>query len=233
MIKDKLTIVIPAKNEADVIGFTLSLLNTQYGIKGTRVIVADCSDDMTVNIVLSGKYKNLHLEVIDGGLPSVARNNGAKLAKTDYVLFLDADIFLTDRNTIYETLRSIKNNRFHLVTTKFRVKGFYFFIFPVFEFFRNLIASKAPCAIGGYMLFKLSEFNKVGGFVNEDKFGEDFHLSMKINPRRFSVAPHKIYTTDRRFRNKGLWYMMKMAFLGYINRNNDNFFKDDHNYWKI
>ena len=89
---------------------------------------------MTVNIVLSGKYKNLHLEVIDGGLPSVARNNGAKLAKADYVLFLDADIFLTDRNTIYETLRSIKNNRFHLVTTKFRVKGFYFFNT---SFFRN------------------------------------------------------------------------------------------------
>ena len=233
MIKDKLTIVIPAKNEADVIDITLSHLNNQYGIKGTRVIVADCSDDMTVNIVLSGKYKNLNLEVIDGGLPSVARNNGAKLVKTDYVLFLDADIFLTDIHTIYETLRSTKNNRLHLVTTKFRVKGLYSFIFPVFELFRNLIASKAPCAIGGYMLFDLSEFNKVGGFVDEDKFGEDFHLSMKINPRRFLVSPHKVYTTDRRFRNKGLLYMMKMAFLGYINRNNDNFFKDDHNYWKI
>jgi hypothetical protein len=30
-------------------------------------------------IVNSGKYKNLNISVTDGGLPSIARNNGASL----------------------------------------------------------------------------------------------------------------------------------------------------------
>ena len=81
------------------------------------------------------------------------------------------------------------------------------------------------------MLFDIFEFNRVGGFINEDKFAEDFHLSMKINPFRFHVSPHKIYTTDRRFKKKGLFYMLKMSLLSYANKNNPEFFKNDHNYW--
>jgi hypothetical protein len=56
-------------------------------------------------------------------------------------------------------------------------------------------------------------------------------LSMKIKPFRFHVSPHKIYTTDRRFKKKGLFYMLKMSFLSYANKNNPEFFKNDHNYW--
>lgn len=231
MIKDNLTIVIPSKNESKVIDNTLTYLNKQHDIKGTRVIIADCSKDDTRKIISSGKYKNLNIEIIDGGLPSVGRNKGAKLSNTEYVLFMDADIFLTHSHTVYDTLKLLRKNRLHLVTTKFRVKGFYSFVFPIFEFVRDLGINKSPCAIGGYMLFDLEKFNKLGGFNDEDKFAEDFHLSMKVKPSRFLVSPHKIYTTDRRFKKKGLWYMLKLSFLSYINKNNPDFFKNDHNYW--
>jgi glycosyltransferase involved in cell wall biosynthesis len=231
MIKDKLTIVIPSKNESEVIDITLTHLNQQKDIKNTRVIIADCSTDNTRNIILSGKYKNLKIEIIDGGLPSIGRNKGAELCKTPYVLFLDADIFLTNVDTIHDTLITIENNNLHLVTTKFRCKGKYSFVFPIFEFFRNLTINTSPFAIGGFMLFDISEFNKVGGFINEDKFGEDFHLSMKIDPDRFHVCPHKIYTTDRRFKKKGFIYMLKMTYLSYKNKNNPDFFKESYEYW--
>lgn len=231
MIKDHLTIVIPSKNESKVIDKTLTYLNKQDNIKGTRVIVADCSNDDTRKIISSGKYKNLNIEIIDGGLPSVGRNKGAKLSNTEYVLFLDADIFLTHSHTVYDTLKLLRKNRLHLVTVKFRVKGFYSFVFPIFEFFRDLGINKSPFAIGGYMLFDLEKFNKLGGFNNEDKFAEDFHLSMKVDPLRFLVSTHKIYTTDRRFKKKGLWYMLKLSYLSYINKNNPEFFKKSHGYW--
>lgn len=231
MIKNKLTIVIPSKNESDVIDITLGLLNKQKDIKGTHVIISDCSTDNTRDIILLGKYENLNITIIDGGLPSVGRNNGAKLCETPYVLFLDADIFLTDVNTIHDTLKTIKDNKLHLVTTKFRCKGIYSFVFPIFEFFRDITIRTSPCAIGGFMLFDILEFNRLGGFINEDKFAEDYHLSMKIDPNRFHVYPHKIYTTDRRFKKKGLIYMLKMSYLSYKNKNNPNFFKDDQNYW--
>jgi glycosyltransferase involved in cell wall biosynthesis len=231
MIKNKLTIVIPAKNESGIIDKTLTLLDKQHFIFDTRVIISDCSNDDTRKIIKSGKYTNLKIKIIDGGLPSVARNKGVKLVKTPYVLFLDADIFLTSPLTIFNTLNTIESEDLHLLTTKFRVEGFYSFVFPIFEFFRDLTIKTAPCAIGGFMMFKMSEFKLLGGFNNEDKFAEDFHLSMKVNPLKFGVSDEKIYTTDRRFRKKGLWYMIKMAYLSNKNKHNPDFFTDDHNYW--
>jgi len=231
MIKNKLTIVIPAKNESGIIDKTLTLLDKQHFIFDTRVIISDCSNDDTRKIIKSGKYTNLKIKIIDGGLPSVARNKGVKLVKTPYVLFLDADIFLTSSLTIFNTLNTIESEDLHLLTTKFRVEGFYSFVFPIFEFFRDLTIKTAPCAIGGFMMFKMSEFKLLGGFNNEDKFAEDFHLSMKVNPLKFGVSDEKIYTTDRRFRKKGLWYMIKMAYLSNKNKHNPDFFTDDHNYW--
>jgi glycosyltransferase involved in cell wall biosynthesis len=231
MIKNKLTIVIPAKNESGIIDKTLTLLDKQHFIFDTRVIISDCSNDDTRKIIKSGKYTNLKIKIIDGGLPSVARNKGAKLVKTPYVLFLDADIFLTSPLTIFNTLNTIESEDLHLLTTKFRVEGFYSFVFPIFEFFRDLTIKTASCAIGGFMMFKMSEFKLLGGFNNEDKFAEDFHLSMKVNPLKFGVSDEKIYTTDRRFRKKGLWYMIKMAYLSNKNKHNPDFFTDDHNYW--
>ena len=231
MIKNNLTIVIPSKNESEIIDKTLTLLNKQYGIYGTRVIISDCSDDNTREVIKSGKYAKLRIKIIDGGLPSVARNNGAELVRTPYVLFLDADIFLTSPFTISNSLKSMKSQGYHLLTIKFRVEGFYSFVFPIFEFFRDLTINESPCAIGGFMMFKMSEFKFLGGFNNKDKFAEDFHLSMKVIPHKFHVLDEKVFTTDRRFKKKGLWYMIKMAYLSNKNKHNPDFFKDDHNYW--
>lgn len=231
MIKDILTIVIPSKNERDLIAMTLKLLNKQINIIGTRVIICDSSDDITREIISNGYYPNLKIEIIDGGLPSVARNKGAVIADTPYILFMDADVFLDDIETIYESLRYIIKYNLQLVTCRFRCRGKYSFIFPIFEFFRDFFIRHAPCAIGGFMLFDKEKFDSLGGFVNEDKFAEDFHLSSKINPLFFGVVNKKIYTTDRRFRKKGLLYMIKMAVLSVINKNNPEFFKNDHNYW--
>lgn len=231
MIKHKLTIVIPSKNESEIIDKTLRLLNNQHGIYGTRVIISDCSNDDTREIILSGKHSRLKIDIIDGGFPSIARNNGAKLAKTPYILFLDADIFLTSPHTIYNTIKYITKKDLHLVTTKFRTTGIYSFVFPIFEFFRDLILKETPCAIGGFMLFKKTEFKRLGWFNEEDLFAEDFHLSMKVNQEKFGISSEKIYTTDRRFRKKGLWYMIKMAYLSNINKYNNEFFKKSHGYW--
>lgn len=231
MIKDILTIVIPSKNERDLISFTLKCLNEQIDIHGTKVIIADSSDDLTREVIEKTYCPHLDIEIIDGGFPSVARNNGAKLVKTPYVLFLDADIFLNDKSTIKESVKFISDRVLYLVTCKFRVKGKYALVFPVFEFFRDFFSHQAPCAIGGYMMFDKEIFDRVGGFVNEDLFAEDFHISTKIDPKKFAVINKKVYTTDRRFRKKGLWYMMKMASLSMINKDNPQFFKNDHNYW--
>ena len=133
MIKDILTIVIPSKNERDLISFTLKLLDKQIGIHGTRVIISDSSDDLTREVVENTYCPHLEIEIIDGGFPSVARNNGAKLVETPYVLFLDADIFLYDNEIIFDCLNVTIKKLYYLTTCRFRVRGRYSFVFPVFE----------------------------------------------------------------------------------------------------
>ena len=56
-INELLTIVIPCKNESEVISITLDLLNKQKNISNTRVIICDNSTDNTKEVVLSKKYE--------------------------------------------------------------------------------------------------------------------------------------------------------------------------------
>src|ERR1700749_238838 len=98
--KSELTIVIPAKNEVNLIPRLLTSLTTQDYSKmsNTRVLVADAnSTDGTPEIVMSFRDR-LNVGVIRGGMPSVGRNQGGAQADTDYVLFLDADIELADNS---------------------------------------------------------------------------------------------------------------------------------------
>jgi glycosyltransferase involved in cell wall biosynthesis len=90
----ELTIVIPAKNEVETLPRLLESLTRQdfEGMRETRVIIADAkSTDGTVEVALSFRGR-LQVEVIEGGLPSVGRNAGARLATTPYVLFAAAGI---------------------------------------------------------------------------------------------------------------------------------------------
>jgi glycosyltransferase involved in cell wall biosynthesis len=225
-----LTIVIPCKNESEVISTTLDLLNKQKNISNTKVIICDNSTDNTKEVVLSKKYENINIEFTQGGVPSIARNNGAILSETKYVLFLDADIFLTDNNTIHDSLKIIDDNEIELLTTKFRCRGKYSYVYPVFEFFRNLTMSRFPFVLGGFMLFNRNKFFELGGFNPKVLFAEDYDLSSKVSSNKIFISNHKIYTTDRRFKKKGLLYMIKMMILTMLNKNNPEFFEKDHNY---
>ena len=71
-LKDKLTIVIPCKNEGLTVKTTLQLLNCQKGIEGVSVIVADASDDyeLTRNLIMSENSKKVLIKIIDGGFPA-------------------------------------------------------------------------------------------------------------------------------------------------------------------
>lgn len=231
MIEKLLTIVIPSKNEEDNIDTTLKCLNNQLGIKNTRVIISDSSTDDTRNIIKNNIYENLNIEIIDGGLPSVARNNGAKLTKTPYILFLDADIFLYDNYLLYDIIKMSINNCYDLISCKFKTNGIYSFVYPSFEFIKYLLFPNLNFVLGGFMMFYKETFDEIGGFDEEVKFAEDFVISQKIANKCTFISNRKVFTPNRRFKNKGLGYMIKMAILSVINKNNPNFFKNDHNYW--
>ena len=80
------SIVIPAYNEENYLPRLLRSIQAQ-DFPDVEIIVADAdSTDRTAAIARSAGAR-----LTRGGVPAVGRNNGARLAKGDYLLFIDAD----------------------------------------------------------------------------------------------------------------------------------------------
>ena len=232
-MKELLSIVIPCKNEKTILVESLDCLKDQDNIDTVKIIIADDSTDNTLSLVtFFNQFAKLNIEYIKGGLPAIARNNGAKIITTPYVLFLDADTYIYDNNLINKCLDICINGKYNLVNFKFKKDKKYNWVYRMFNIFQWYSSITKPFALGGFMLFKTDTFNKLGGFNEEDKIAEDYHLSSKIKPKSFKIANYFVYTPSRRFSKKGIWYMIKLAWMSWLNRNNDAFFKKDYNYWK-
>jgi glycosyltransferase involved in cell wall biosynthesis len=112
-LSDKITIVVPCKNEETYIAHLLMHLRQQE-IGNTRIIIADCSTDNTREVIQTMKGE-LNVEVIEGGPVSIAKNNGAKLATTPYILFIDADVRFFSDTVIRDAVDQLETNNLDLV----------------------------------------------------------------------------------------------------------------------
>ena len=230
-MKELLTIVIPCKNEKDNIYECVSFIAKQIGIAGTRIIIADTSDE-GVSLDFLEYTKNdyrysLNIELIKGGFPAKARLEGSKLVTTPYILFLDADIMLFNKFLLGECLAYNTD----LVTVPFQTEKGFNWIFRLFDIqqkISNWIGT--PFAVGGFQLWKTEAYWKTGGYDETHLFAEDYWVSQKAE----SMKIHKtkgVWTSARRFKNKGFLYMAWLTIKCYLNRNNSEFFKQSHNYW--
>lgn len=119
---EKVSICIPARNEEGNILFILNDLLKQTHKNIEVLVYNDQSTDNTLAIVKSFKEKGLHLKILDGGiLPSGwngknnACNEMSKLAKAEYILFVDADVRL-EKNAIESAIRTMKKEKLDLLS---------------------------------------------------------------------------------------------------------------------
>jgi glycosyltransferase involved in cell wall biosynthesis len=84
----------------------------------TKLYLADAnSTDGTPQDVALTFAGWLDIEVMPGGLPTVGRNAGARRACTPYLLFIDADIELSDATLVRRAVELMKSKDLHCVTT--------------------------------------------------------------------------------------------------------------------
>ena len=235
--KAELTIVIPAKNESKHLPILLTSLSRQdYPLlPHTKVFVADAgSTDGTVQAALAMRDR-LNLTVVPGGLPSVGRNAGARLADTPYVLFVDADVVLHDRTLLRRALEKMRLRQLHCLTTNIWCPDGNWrdhLLYAGNNLFQYAGAWIKPFATGMFMLFDKARFDELGGFNENALFAEDYLLSKRVSPRRFGIVSGKLHTTNRRFRKMGHARMATMFLRTALNSWNESYFLRDHGYWR-
>jgi glycosyltransferase involved in cell wall biosynthesis len=235
--KSDLTIVIPAKNEAQLIPRLLnSLTNQDYSkMRNTRVLVADAgSTDGTPDVVK--KFSDcLDVSVIPGGVPSAGRNSGAALADTPYVLFIDADIEPASDSLIRRAIELAQRKHLHCVTTNILCRDGSLadkLLYAGNNLFQYLSRLHNPFSTGMFMLFDRQRFVELGGFNEGVLFAEDYLLSKQVAPSRFGIVRGGVYTTNRRFQKMGHFRVAQLFLRTAWNSSNQNFFLRDHKYWQ-
>jgi len=233
-LSDKITIVVPCKNEENYIHHLLESLRAQ-DIDDTKIIIADCSTDNTRQVIQYNKGL-LNVEIIEGGPVSIAKNNGAAMVTTPYILFIDADVRFFKNTVIQDAVSLIESKNLDLIGLKIKcydrdTRAKIGFI--IFNTINQAMKYISPFAVGAFMLTRRDRFEEFGGFPEKFSTSEDYFLSRMYSPRKFRILRHHFGQDSRRFKRMGYLGMGKYLIKNFINRNNKAYWDslDSSKYW--
>lgn len=204
-----LSIIIPTYNEEEYLPALLESIK-QQDFSDYEIIVADAdSKDNTVKI--AEEYGCI---VVEGGMPAVGRNNGAKVAKGDYLLFLDSDLKLTE-DYLAKVIYEFKMERLGIAITQMKPlskKTEDKLLHDLANLFMISIEKIKPHGAGCYGIIAKRELHeRCGGFNEELTFGEDTeYIERLAKKERFKVLRNaKIGVSTRRLEEEGLATLAK------------------------
>nr|WP_304159678.1 MJ1255/VC2487 family glycosyltransferase [Methanobrevibacter smithii] len=204
-----LSIIILTYNEEEYLPVLLESIK-QQDFSDYEIIVADAdSKDNTVKI--AEEYGCI---VVEGGMPAVGRNNGAKVAKGDYLLFLDSDLKLTE-DYLAKVIYEFKMERLGIAITQMKPlskKTEDKLLHDLANLFMISVEKIKPHGAGCYGIIAKRELHeRCGGFNEELTFGEDTeYIERLAKKERFKVLRNaKIGVSTRRLEEEGLATLAK------------------------
>lgn len=171
-----ISIIIPTYNEEKYLPKLLKSIRLQK-FKDYEIIVADHnSRDKTVSIA-----KKYNCQVVKGGRPARARNNGAKIAKGEYLLFLDADVILP-RNFLAKVLDEFKKKKIEIAPTLQKPLSEIEMDKTLYEIHNYLLKNFLPIyllTVGVAILVTKKLHKKISGFNESLNLNEDNDYGMR------------------------------------------------------
>lgn len=199
-MKPALSCVIITLNEEKNLPKLLDSLKRQT-FKDFEVIVADYnSKDKTREIAKAYRCK-----LTQGGDYSTGRNNGAKVAKADYLLFLDADSIFS-RRFLEINFKKFKQSRKGTGTSPVEPiskKIVDRLFFKGYDYWSILMSKISPHCAGCAIFSTKKVFNLVGGFDPKIVFAENQDFTRRARKYGFIIVPEPVFTSVRRMDQKG------------------------------
>ncbi|MFQ5620677.1 MAG: glycosyltransferase [Candidatus Nanoarchaeia archaeon] len=189
-----ISVIIPTLNEEQYLPNLLKDLKNQ---KLEVIVVDGNSKDNTVKIAKKFKAKIIITKKRNG---SYQRNLGAKKAKGDQLLFIDADMRIP-KGTIKKLKSTNAIAALPFITLKQKTWPYRICVEPA-----NLFARLFPgmFARGGCILVNKKAFLKAGGFNPKMAVAEDIDLGQRLRKLgKIKMAPCKVFESDRRYRKYG------------------------------
>jgi glycosyltransferase involved in cell wall biosynthesis len=206
----KLSIIIPALNEQEYIFQLLKAIRKQ-DFKDYEIIVADAaSNDKTIKIA-----QEFGCKITEGGLPALGRNNGAKIAKGDLFLFIDADNKIPNDKFLSELIEKFEKRKLEVASFPISPNGIKLdkFFYWLYNLWVKITQRFLPHA-SGVVLVSREIHQKIGGFDEEIKLAEDHEYARragKIGKFGF-IEIEPILFSSRRFELEGRF----KAYLTYV-----------------
>jgi glycosyltransferase involved in cell wall biosynthesis len=196
-----LSIIIPTLNEENYLPLLLGAIK-QQNFADLEIIIADAgSIDKTLEIA-----KSYGCRVAPGGEPAKGRNEGAKTAKGDMLLFMDADNIYLPKNFLEKLTSDFKKRNLDVASFTLcpEGNGFDKFAYQIYNNWVNLTQKFLAFATNS-ILVKKELHQTIGGFDEEIKIAEDHDFAQraaKIGKFGF-IKTEPVLTSTRRFERDG------------------------------
>ena len=196
-----LTIIVPTLNEENYLPFLLESIKKQT-FKDYEIIIADAnSNDKTAKIA-----QDFGCQVVKGGLPPKGRNEGAKVARGDLFLFVDADSIISSDDFLEKVLQEFKKRNldiasFSIYPNRSKLDRF---IYTFYNLWAKLNQSLLPHATN-VILVKKEIHQEINGFDEEIRLAEDHDYARRATKLgKFGfIDIEPIFTSSRRFEREG------------------------------
>lgn len=222
------SVIIPALNEEKLLPRLLEAINRQT-FRDFEVILVDAqSHDETVKI--AKEYTNkFPLQIVHTPEKNISRsrNLGAKIAKGEYLVFIDADNYVTSK--FLEDMKKVIDRGADMVIpgiTPDSRKLVYKMSYSTVNFLVSVSKKIGiPFSTGGNFVIKKSVFELLKGFDEKIFVGEDHDIVGRANRNKVNLAfakNPKVIFSVRRFEKEGavvlLKYFISTAYIAFFGK---------------
>ena len=203
-----LSIIIPTYNEEKYLPRLLKSIKKQT-YRNYEVIVADNnSTDNTRKIATK-----FGANIVKGGLPGPGRNNGARIARGELLLFLDSDVRLPS-DFLFQAIKEFRRKKLAIAISGMKAdseKGVDKLIYIATDILLKTMQHFFACGPGcAGILVKKSIHQKLHGFNSKIILGEDTNYIIRASKLgKFRVLNTYVFVSARRFEAEGRLNLIK------------------------